>query len=268
MNNCSSASSPTVNQQEIHRVLQLKRKQREAKACYPCRQRKVKCDNGHPCRTCRKRGHPQICVYDVGGPSHAEQRNGLDDNNSRSVGSRQGSSLLETGDAGATGLRARSEDDDDDDGTSNEFVAGQDNTTTTVTSSSSSRRRRRTTRGTSRRCQQQHERVSSGGASYPEETSAATEEGSKDYTIFSGDNSVVSILRLRTQDRNGSMAREAGSILGLQNTGGSYPFMDLKTKQDRWIALLEVLPQRHEVLKFVVLFYFYFFFCPPFNDVG
>ncbi|PKX90744.1 Zn(II)2Cys6 transcription factor [Aspergillus novofumigatus IBT 16806] len=55
----------SVDRQEIDRILRAKRQQREAKACYPCRSRKVKCDNGHPCRTCQKRGHPQICVYDL-----------------------------------------------------------------------------------------------------------------------------------------------------------------------------------------------------------
>lgn len=74
------------------------------------------------------------------------------------------------------------------------------------------------------------------------------EGGEKEY-IFSGDNSVVSILRQRTQDANGSMAREVGSVLGLQNTYNSYPFMDSKTPQEQWSSLLQILPQRKEVLK-------------------
>ncbi|KAF4215073.1 hypothetical protein CNMCM8980_008754 [Aspergillus fumigatiaffinis] len=61
----SSAAGSNVDRQEIDRILRAKRQQRETKACYPCRSRKVKCDNGHPCRTCQKRGHPQICVYDL-----------------------------------------------------------------------------------------------------------------------------------------------------------------------------------------------------------
>jgi len=36
---------------------------RDHKACYPCRQRKVKCDLERPCRTCSERGHPQLCDY-------------------------------------------------------------------------------------------------------------------------------------------------------------------------------------------------------------
>lgn len=32
-------------------------------ACWPCRQRKVKCDNKQPCENCVKRDHPQLCSY-------------------------------------------------------------------------------------------------------------------------------------------------------------------------------------------------------------
>lgn len=77
-----------------------------------------------------------------------------------------------------------------------------------------------------------------------------TDDASKNY-VYSGDNSVVSILRLRTSDANDSVAREVGSVLGLQNTFNAYPFMDSKTPHERWRSLLEILPQRTEVLKYV-----------------
>jgi hypothetical protein len=32
-------------------------------ACWPCRQRKVKCDNKSPCENCVKREHSQLCSY-------------------------------------------------------------------------------------------------------------------------------------------------------------------------------------------------------------
>lgn len=32
-------------------------------ACWPCRQRKVKCNNKLPCENCVKREHPQLCSY-------------------------------------------------------------------------------------------------------------------------------------------------------------------------------------------------------------
>jgi hypothetical protein len=36
---------------------------RPGTACWPCRQRKVKCDNKQPCENCVKREHPQLCSY-------------------------------------------------------------------------------------------------------------------------------------------------------------------------------------------------------------
>lgn len=78
------------------------------------------------------------------------------------------------------------------------------------------------------------------------------DDPSKNY-VYSGDNSVVSILRLRASNANDSVAREVGSVLGLQNTFNSYPFMDSKTPHERWHSLLGILPQRAEVLKYVHL---------------
>ncbi|KAF2720094.1 hypothetical protein K431DRAFT_249904 [Polychaeton citri CBS 116435] len=50
-------------QAEVDEFLRRKRKAREHKACYPCRQRKVKCDLSRPCQTCRDREHPELCNY-------------------------------------------------------------------------------------------------------------------------------------------------------------------------------------------------------------
>ncbi len=38
-------------------------------ACWPCRQRKVKCDNKQPCDHCVKRDHVQLCSYKPNRPS-------------------------------------------------------------------------------------------------------------------------------------------------------------------------------------------------------
>ncbi|KAK3070114.1 hypothetical protein LTR53_011014 [Teratosphaeriaceae sp. CCFEE 6253] len=50
-------------QTDVDSLLRKKRKAREHKACYPCRQRKVKCDLSRPCQTCRDRDHPELCSY-------------------------------------------------------------------------------------------------------------------------------------------------------------------------------------------------------------
>ncbi|KAF7597181.1 hypothetical protein BBP40_009521 [Aspergillus hancockii] len=215
--------SPDAQRQEIDRVLHLKRKQREAKACYPCRQRKVKCDSGHPCRTCQKRGHPHICAYDVSkeSPRQSHSRPKVVDRNQSSTSPRPV------------------------------------DVTSPVTPSISALNG---VPSTMRRDQSQSLATAS-----PPRTSqrprSASHDRSADY-VFSGQNSVVSILRL--QDPDGSMAREAGSVLGLQNTYDSYPFIDLKTPRDRWCALLDILPQRTEILKF---FHHYRLSAYPFNPI-
>lgn len=192
----------TIDKQEIDRVLRQKRKQREAKACYACRQRKVKCDGMQPCRACRRRGHPQICAYDVSEPS-----------------SQTGSGPVRHGQTvdAVPALNWRQE---------SEELGSQ-----------------ASLESPSRNHNQGQAKVQ------PQENRPNAPDGGEKEYIFSGDNSVVSILRQRTHDANGAMAREVGSVLGLQNTYDSYPFMDSKTPQERWESFLQILPTRDEVLK-------------------
>ncbi|KAF9889510.1 hypothetical protein FE257_007220 [Aspergillus nanangensis] len=195
-----------IDRREIDRVLESRRKQREAKACYPCRQRKVKCDHANPCRTCRRRNHPEICAYDVEPPAHrtvqhARQQTNASSSNSATT-TAQPTQAPSQPPAFALDPQSRLERDN-------------------------------------------------------------SREGAGSTYIYSGDNSVVSILRNRTHD-NGSMAQEVGSVLGLQNTYNSYPFMDLKTAEDRWNELLRITPQRTEVLRF---FQFYRQSSHPFNPI-
>ncbi|KAK3934263.1 fungal-specific transcription factor domain-containing protein [Diplogelasinospora grovesii] len=49
--------------EEANRIIHSHRKVRYGTACWPCRQRKVKCDNRSPCENCVKREHPQLCSY-------------------------------------------------------------------------------------------------------------------------------------------------------------------------------------------------------------
>ncbi|UKZ54283.1 hypothetical protein TrVGV298_008091 [Trichoderma virens] len=48
---------------EYDLMLVKRRRFRPAKACYPCRRRKVKCDLNQPCESCNIRGHPDLCDY-------------------------------------------------------------------------------------------------------------------------------------------------------------------------------------------------------------
>lgn len=55
--------APPRSQSDVDDILRKKRKIREHKACYPCRQRKVRCDSQVPCKTCRERNHPELCTF-------------------------------------------------------------------------------------------------------------------------------------------------------------------------------------------------------------
>ena len=201
--NVEKASASTTDmateseKQRIDHILQSKRK-REFKACYACHQRKVKCDGELPCRTCRRRGHPEICTYEV----------------SESRGKRQGEYSASSRSESVQGLGESP-------------ARGQD---------------QRQNQGRGPRQEQQEYMQAQGNQ-------LNGSDGREEEYVFSGDNSVLSILRQRTQNANGAMAQEVGSVLGLHNTYNSYPFMESKTSQERWRSLLQVLPQRNEVLK-------------------
>ncbi|KAK3368686.1 fungal-specific transcription factor domain-containing protein [Podospora didyma] len=58
-----SPSLEDLTPEEANRIIHSHRKVRYGTACWPCRQRKVKCDNRSPCENCVKREHPQLCSY-------------------------------------------------------------------------------------------------------------------------------------------------------------------------------------------------------------
>lgn len=48
---------------DLKEILRIRQLARNRKSCLPCRERKVRCNRGHPCLTCAKRGHPDLCSY-------------------------------------------------------------------------------------------------------------------------------------------------------------------------------------------------------------
>ncbi|KIW93634.1 uncharacterized protein Z519_06239 [Cladophialophora bantiana CBS 173.52] len=54
-----------LSREDIDEFLRQRRDNRTPRACYPCHQRKVKCNYVKPCQTCIDRGYPEICIYDV-----------------------------------------------------------------------------------------------------------------------------------------------------------------------------------------------------------
>ncbi|OCK78467.1 hypothetical protein K432DRAFT_301936 [Lepidopterella palustris CBS 459.81] len=68
--NSLSFGQDTPPRADVDEILRRKRKAREYKACYPCRQRKVKCDQSVPCKTCIVREHPELCTYHPPAETH------------------------------------------------------------------------------------------------------------------------------------------------------------------------------------------------------
>ncbi|KAK1088801.1 hypothetical protein LTR33_000378 [Friedmanniomyces endolithicus] len=60
-----AGAEPVPPQSDVDDFLRKKRKAREHKACYPCRQRKVRYDEQlwRLCGTCNDRDHPELCSY-------------------------------------------------------------------------------------------------------------------------------------------------------------------------------------------------------------
>lgn len=63
------------NLRETLRIRQLARTRR---SCLPCRERKVRCNREHPCLTCKRRDHADLCSYEddtnAGGIASRKQR--------------------------------------------------------------------------------------------------------------------------------------------------------------------------------------------------
>ncbi|KAI0874353.1 fungal-specific transcription factor domain-containing protein [Hypoxylon argillaceum] len=59
--------------EQASHIIHSHRKVRYGTACWPCRQRKVKCTNDLPCENCIKREHPQLCSYKPNRSSASKQ---------------------------------------------------------------------------------------------------------------------------------------------------------------------------------------------------
>lgn len=53
-------------------TLRRRRDTQKPGSCYPCRERKVRCDKSQPCSTCLKQGYPDLCQYKRTDGGHAE----------------------------------------------------------------------------------------------------------------------------------------------------------------------------------------------------
>ncbi|KAI0964915.1 fungal-specific transcription factor domain-containing protein [Xylaria arbuscula] len=79
--------------EQASHIIHSHRKVRYGTACWPCRQRKVRCTNDLPCENCIKREHPQLCSY-------KPNRSGASKQTSVSSGSNLGKKRAHSPDAG------------------------------------------------------------------------------------------------------------------------------------------------------------------------
>ncbi|EHK20700.1 uncharacterized protein TRIVIDRAFT_154034 [Trichoderma virens Gv29-8] len=190
---------PSPQQREIDRVLYLRRIS-QARSCYPCRQRKVKCDHGQPCQTCQKRGHPEICSYNVG---TSEKKRGR---------------RAKAAAASVTPVRASRRRDSEPEPESDPEPGLEPP-------------RRNAEAG-------------------PQNTAATANYHPPRKELYQGGSSVLTMLHGSADSPAVEMRRKAGPLLGLHNTLEFYPFMKIKTLQERWAELLKIIPQKQEVLRY------------------
>ncbi|UKZ72231.1 uncharacterized protein TrAtP1_013172 [Trichoderma atroviride] len=224
-----SAHVPTPEQREIDRVLYLRRIS-QARSCYPCRQRKVKCDHGQPCRTCQKRGHPEICSYNVGTPEKRRGRRAK-----KAVVDGTTTTASQGVSASASVNRASSEQH------GKELPSREDSLESETSSSQTSPAAARSTAT---------ELASTVAAAACSRAPQANCYRTMRKEHYQGDSSVLAMLHGSADSPAVEMRRKAGPVLGLHNTLEFYPFMKLKTIQERWAALLKLIPQKQEVLRY------------------
>ncbi|KAL7928281.1 hypothetical protein V8C35DRAFT_245147 [Trichoderma chlorosporum] len=218
---------PSPEQSEIDRVLYLRRIS-QARSCYPCRQRKVKCDHGQPCQTCQKRGHPEICSYNVGTPEKKRGRRAKAVAGA-SVKPPRANRGRASGPDSEPGIEPpRRNADADADGHEPEPSLTPTPSSLGAPQSSNSPPATRPAETTI-------------VASYPH---PARKE------LYQGGSSVLTMLHGSADSPAIEMRRKAGPLLGLHNTLEFYPFMKLKSLHERWAALLKLIPQKQEVLRY------------------
>ncbi|KAJ9657108.1 hypothetical protein H2201_008284 [Coniosporium apollinis] len=106
-------SSPQLLQEtprsDVDEILRRKRKAREYKSCYPCRQRKVKCDQQVPCKTCVVREHPELCTYHPPSENHPPAKRPNTGNGYRDAPSEYHNGAATYSNSGSTVMLSREE---------------------------------------------------------------------------------------------------------------------------------------------------------------
>lgn len=91
--------------------------------------------------------------------------------------------------------------------------------------------------------------IDESASSHQISTNYPTVHGNFNSHLVSSGNTAAVIVRLQKREGESSTQDDVEQMLGLQNTYRDYPFMKVKSSQGRWASLLEILPQKEEVLK-------------------
>lgn len=78
------------------------------------------------------------------------------------------------------------------------------------------------------------------------ESSTSVPDLEQSQLTFSGEDSVPSIIRSRHAESG--TTRDISSILGLGSSFGSFSLTKPQTQEDRWSAVLDLIPHRQEVV--------------------
>ncbi|KAI6394200.1 hypothetical protein MCOR03_005911 [Pyricularia oryzae] len=217
--NSASPNIDDLTPEEASRIIHSHRKVRYGTACWPCRQRKVKCDNKQPCENCVKRDHAQLCSYK---PNRSGTRGSITSENAPTGRKRPRSPEEE--DAQRTPLDIKSE--------SSTGVAAY-----------------------GKRHQSPSADENSTGYLYGFHSAVTDDEGgdTSEGSRYLGQNSIPAILReqlpaTEQQDESTHIRQDMRSILGL-DTSAPFPLMSPRHMEKLTLDITTELPSDREVMR-------------------
>ncbi|KAH0528765.1 hypothetical protein TsFJ059_003582 [Trichoderma semiorbis] len=211
----------TMDHEAIDRVLR-QRVMSRGKACYPCRQRKVKCDHQQPCQTCQKRGHPEICTYDLRGDPTMSRKDVQPIRPRRRVSNTSDAYLRDVPHESRTTSSGRN--------------LGRSQSTPRVFDQSAA------------------DGVSESTRTHEHSASFVTTNAAVTKKTYEGGSSIMGVLQQYAHDAAPELLRESGISFGLQNTLDGDPFTEATTPENRHASLLSLAPHTDEIQRFIPLY--------------
>lgn len=235
MNSSSGTANIDTTADQVSTLIHGQGKVRYGTACYPCKQRKVKCDNTLPCKNCQKRDYPNLCSYvpKTGGNEHDRpvKRQRMITPVSDTNGGRSVSMAAEN----------RRVDPSVVENARTHFSRGSEDGSSEKTPRTNGRRD----------CESLAMKTQEG----------ADHEVSGDDTPtprYLGENSIPAFFGNQNSpegrlgaEKQGVLGTEILPMLGLQNPAGPYPFMSSNQIEQTRQEVFEALPPNREILRYV-----------------